>query len=91
MRKHRCRVTHTDTGNYVCGTEVTLFATSSFARTCAPCKPIEPPEPPEPGLDWVAVMHIGNTPLSRIRGCSVHAGIQASTNATNEGLCFRTD
>ncbi|NIX19992.1 MAG: hypothetical protein GWN07_09200, partial [Actinobacteria bacterium] len=36
--------------NYTCGTHVSLFTSSPFARTCSPCPPIEPPEP---GLNWV--------------------------------------
>lgn len=71
--------------NYTCGTEVNLYTSSVFAITCSPCPPIEPPEP---GMNWVAVMHIGNTPLSRIRGTSANAGIQGSDNATNKGMLF---
>ena len=71
--------------NYACGTPVSLYTTHPFARTCSPCPPIEPPEP---GLNWVAVMHIGNLPLSRIRGTSVDSGIQASDSTVNQGLCF---
>ncbi len=71
--------------NYECGSEVNLFTSSPWARTCNPCPPIDPPEP---GLNWVAVLHVGNTPLSRIRGTSPNAAIQSSTDAGNTGLSF---
>jgi hypothetical protein len=69
--------------NYVCGTDVELVTTHALAPTCPPCQPIE-----APADDWVAVMHIGNLPLSRIRGASPNAAIQASTTGANKGLVF---
>lgn len=72
--------------NYECGSEVCLYTTSPWARTCEPCTIFPPPGED----DWVAVMHIGNLPISRVRGTSVDPVIQASTNAGNTGLCFAT-
>ncbi|MDU8911607.1 hypothetical protein [Aestuariicoccus sp. MJ-SS9] len=69
--------------NYVCGTHVDLVTTHALAPTCAPCQPIE-----APADDWVAVMHIGNLPLSRIRGASPNQGIIDSDTPGNEGLVF---
>jgi hypothetical protein len=60
-----------------------LVTTHALAPTCPPCQPIE-----IPADDWVAVMHIGNLPLSRIRGASSNSSIQASTTGTNKGLVF---
>lgn len=72
--------------NYQCGTTVELLTTNALAQTCPPCQPIE-----APADDWVAVMHIGNLPLSRIRGASLNAGIAASTTAANKGLVFLSE
>lgn len=72
--------------NYKCGTNVELVTTHALAPTCQPCQPIE-----TPADDWVAVMHIGNLPLSRIRGASPDAGIQASTTPANNGLVFLSE
>ncbi len=72
--------------NYVCGTDVELVTTHALAPTCPPCQPIE-----TPADDWVAVMHIGNLPLSRIRGASPNATIQASTTDANKGLVFLSE
>ncbi len=69
--------------NYTCGTHVDLVTTHALAPTCPPCQPIE-----TPADDWVAVMHIGNLPLSRIRGASPNATVKASTTPSNEGLVF---
>lgn len=51
--------------NYRCGTEVVLYTTSPWARTCAPCPPVEAPD------NWVLVMAIGNLSLANIRGASL--------------------
>ena len=69
--------------NYTCGTPVELKTVHPLARTCPPCQLIEAPVD-----DWVAVMHIGNTPLSRIRGASANGGVQTSTSGDNLGLAF---
>jgi len=59
--------------DYVCGTEVTLYTTSPFARTCAPCPPLDPG-----GVEnYVAVMNVGNLLTSNIQG--VVAGAPVST------------
>jgi hypothetical protein len=71
--------------NYACGTEVKLVTSHALAPTCEPCQPIEAPED-----DWVAFMHIGNLPLSRIRGASPDGGVQAGTTAANMGMVFLT-
>jgi hypothetical protein len=62
--------------NYVCGTEVTLYTSSPFALTCPPCRPIVA------APNWVLVMAIGNTPLSRIHG----TGAALTTTPENVGL-----
>lgn len=72
--------------NYTCGTPVELKTVHPLAHTCPPCQPIEAPVD-----DWVAVMHIGNTPLSRIRGASPNAAVQASTTSDNTGLGFMNE
>lgn len=64
--------------NYKCGTEVRLYTTSPFARTCAPCPPVIA------GDDWVLVMHVGNLAVSNIRG--VAQDLAATTTAANRGL-----
>lgn len=69
--------------NYVCGTHVDLVTTHALAPTCPPCQPIE-----TPAGDWVAVMHIGNLPLSRIRGASPNQDIIDSTTTDNTGKVF---
>ena len=50
--------------NYACGSEVTLYTSSLFARTCAPCAPVVA----DP--HWVIAMAMGNWPLSRVHGLS---------------------
>lgn len=64
--------------NYQCGSEVTLYTSSPFARTCSPCPPVIA------GNNWVLAMAIGNLPLSRIRGCS--STLAATTTPQNHGL-----
>lgn len=53
--------------NYVSGTEVTLYTSSPFARTCAPCPPVVGPSGQ---ARWVAFLAIGGIPLSQIYGTS---------------------
>ena len=65
--------------NYACGTEVTLYATSPFARTCAPC----PPVIADPR--WVLAMAIGNWPISRIHGLSSTTTADGSDNGLTDG------
>lgn len=62
--------------NYACGTEVTLYTSSPFARTCAPC----PPVIADPR--WVLAMAVGNWPVSRIHGLST----ATPGNGSNDGL-----
>jgi hypothetical protein len=50
--------------DYVCGTEVTLYTTSPFARTCVPCPPLDPGG----AENYVAVMNVGNLLTSNIKG-----------------------
>jgi len=64
--------------NYQCGSEVTLYTSSPWAKVCSPCTPIIAEN------HWVLVRAIGNLPLSRIRGCSTE--LSASTNNANIGL-----
>ena len=64
--------------NYACGTEVVLYTTSPWARTCPPCPPIIAPD------HWVLPMAVGNTSLASIRGTSI--ALQPTTNAGNLGL-----
>lgn len=64
--------------NYQCGTEVVLYTTSPWARTCAPCPPVEAPD------NWVLVMAIGNLSLANIRGASL--GLAPTTDSANKGL-----
>ncbi len=64
--------------NYQCGTEVTLYTDSPFARLCSPCPPVDAPE------NYVLIRALGNIQLNEIYGTStVLAG---STTATNTGL-----
>lgn len=65
--------------NYACGTEVTLYTTSPFARTCAPC----PPVIADPR--WVLAMAIGNWPISRIHGLSSSTPANGSNNGLTDG------
>lgn len=65
--------------NYACGTEVTLYTTSPFARTCAPC----PPVIADPR--WVLAMAIGNWPISRIHGLSSATPADGTNNGLTDG------
>ena len=65
--------------NYSCGTDVTLYTTSPFARTCAPC----PPVIADPR--WVMAMAIGNWPISRIHGLSSSMPADGVNNGLTDG------
>ncbi len=50
--------------NYVCGTEVTLYATNPLTLTCAPCGPVVAPD------NYVMVFGIGRHSAHAIHGAS---------------------
>ena len=65
--------------DYQCGSEVTLYTTSLFARTCAPCAPvIADPR-------WVIAMAMGNWPLSRIHGLSSSTPVSGTDAGLTDG------
>ncbi|HEY0503368.1 MAG TPA: hypothetical protein VGD42_07725, partial [Lysobacter sp.] len=67
--------------NYTCGTQVNLYTSSPWARTCSPCPPVIGP----PGKNrWVAFMGIGVTGLNHVYGASPE--LAGSTTADNRGL-----
>ena len=65
--------------NYQCGSEVTLYTTSLFARTCAPCAPVVA----DPR--WVIAMAMGNFPMSRVHGLSSSTPVSGSDAGLTDG------
>jgi hypothetical protein len=65
--------------NYVCGTQVTLYATNPLARACAPCPDDDIPN------KGVVVKAIGNILLNQIFGTSTTSPLPGVT-ADNRGL-----
>lgn len=64
--------------NYQSGTEVKLYTTSPWVKTCDPCPPVIAPN------DWVLMMAIGNRSMNTIHGTSTD--LLPGTNSTNKGL-----
>ena len=62
--------------NYVCGTEVTLYATNPLTLTCAPCGPVVAPD------NYVMVFGIGRHSAHAIHGASA----DLSNGSTERGL-----
>lgn len=61
--------------NYKCGTEVTLYTSHPFARTCPPCPPVIAPN------NWVLMMAVGNYPSNLIQHNSAASDFGRATQA----------
>lgn len=72
--------------NYVCGTEVTLYATNPLTLTCAPCGPVVAPD------NYVMVFGIGRHSAHAIHGASADlSNGSAERGLTSDGRPWAGD